>query len=74
MRYRLGFDNMTYAPGTSGTIEGATRIEVSASSSTADILPVTAPGIIDTPAAVNKEAETKFPLWLLIGAVAAWYI
>ena len=73
MTYRLGFDNMTYAPGASGTIEGRTNNPL-VSSSTADIVTSASPGIIDTPAAVNKETKPKFPWWLLISSVVAWYI
>lgn len=68
MRYTLGFDNMTYAPGTKGTPEGAQTLTPAA-------LPADTqnegPGITNTPAA--GKAAGGFPWWLLIIAGVAWF-
>ena len=71
MRYTLGFDNMTYAPGTPGTPEGAQTLTPSAALP-ADIVQTAQPGLSDTQAA--GKAADGFPWWLLIAAGAAWYI
>ena len=73
MRYTLGFDNMTYAPGTPGTAEGAQTLTPPASLP-ADIVQTAQPGLTITQAAGKAADGEKFPWWLLVVAGVSWYI
>jgi hypothetical protein len=75
MTYSLGFDNMTYAPGTAGTPEGDTSKAVSSALPVDSVIDATQPDLNSTQA-TGKTAETSsgFPWWLLIGAGVAWYL